>query len=180
MAVIKETREQMGISQQSMAEYLGVSRQSLSLAEIDLRHLPGDVGQKALQLFDGLQLGEPLAALPAQQARAMQEAAETQAAVAQRLTQIQHEVGKWGAKLEQHQKMYERAIRCVQSYGDRLAAQPDPRSKDALWLKLRLSEAEALADQHHPSKAALLQARLAGLQAEAKALEELGSIGVEG
>ncbi len=171
-------REHLGITQERLASWVGVSRVALALAEGGSRGLPLGRGLREVRLTlatlgqllrpDGP--AEPVA-LPPVPAPAF-----TPAPLVWRLAQCRHEARNAARQLAALQAR-------AQCFTNRLAALPILRAyagpipnpaRETAWLNLLEAEAlDGLRDDCGAGPQALLAGRLAGLQAEIGVLEAL-------
>ena len=160
---LRNIRRNLGLTQQAMAEYLGVSRQMISMSESRQRSLPVPALLRLQQLTDAARTPS----LAAEQ-RQLRSRSHTRVALRKRLRTCRLEVRRLQRKLQRMQRHYQKAdafVRCCEAMLDR------SDSDHAHWKRqLRLSEHRLLACG--PAAQALLEAKMAAAEAEVQALEK--------
>lgn len=156
MRSLQTIREELGLSQQELADYLGVSRSLIALSETGRRQLPFDVLQRIFPL--------------------METRADQQDATKQRVTEsVKHQWLEQELHLRQHrlQALRERHDRCQRQR----AAQRRTRrllevdSQSAKLIQRMQRKAARRKDQLSPEACLKRELRIAALEAEVKVLK---------
>ncbi len=141
MAKKQFIREQLGLSQQQLADYLGISRALLSLVEANQRSLPTNASIKETQLIQAIQhdAQEPLLQLVQ---FTTQQNESFQKILLQRKAEVVYELALAKRKLKKLELQYQQAVKALHTANYLLSNLPiGAKNKlDKLWLELLLEE----------------------------------------
>jgi transcriptional regulator with XRE-family HTH domain len=139
---LKKTRKELGLSQQAMADLLGITRQQLSLFEISKRSMPLDAFMKWNRLVLALQQLQPIQdakALQQQQQQTQQHVKNLQqklADIAYQRTRLQRQLNNLQQKQPQTQLLLQLTSQLLQ--------QPETEADRTFQLNLEILRDEAL------------------------------------
>ena len=174
LSAIRTVRTCLGLTQGALARYLGVSRALVEAAEAGRRELPAVADRRLTNLL-ALVLatdGPPDAPAPAP-AETTPTALAT--ALRSRLRDGRHEAARLRHQLTDWQTRAATARQCLLVVPPLLAALPPPPAAEheRLWLELLAADATAALALYGAPAQAVLAVRLAGLDAEAAAIEQM-------
>ena len=172
MNAVKKLRAQLGISQRDMAALLGISKQQLSLYELNLRSMPTESFLKMNTLYAALENAAPLT--DATVTAALQLLQQTQGQKIQKqLAAIVFETTSLQRKLAIMQATYLQATTRLQVV-TQVLQQPATLQDRTFQLSLEIVRDDALkkAKACHPLVQSELQIRLAVLQLQQTLLQQ--------
>jgi transcriptional regulator with XRE-family HTH domain len=164
---LKQWREQLGLTQQDLADYLGVSRSLVHLAERGERKLPLDAFKLFTQLvstFEKVKAAPlPVHTSPGSRQKSLQILQQT-------LTDATWQLGKRQAELTQMEADYTQALSGRQTYQklqkELAATEPSTaRDKHLLWLNIKQKEARKQLERNGSYAQIALKLKIAELQA---------------
>lgn len=168
MNAITDIRERLGLTNQQLADYLGVSYSLLTMCQSNKRSLPTNANLQLVRLAMALQ---QLPVLPT----TAPNTTETNTALNQQIDTLKLQLHTAQQKLTQMTKLYQQATTKLQMV-QALTAQPpsgNAAQKEQLWLAVLEAEANATLQQNTTSKQLLLQAQVNNLQYYITELEKL-------
>ncbi|MFD2785188.1 helix-turn-helix domain-containing protein [Hymenobacter rubripertinctus] len=156
-------RDGLGLTQEQLAGALGISRHLVTKIEAGQRVLPASAGQAVLWLTQALPTGR----LPAPLLLPLPPTGPLPA----RAGAVAYEIQRLSRQLARELVGVRRATNWLRAAPALGATLPPAAERQQLWLAATTAEAEAaLATSGSPARQQLLEARLAGLRAEAAAL----------
>lgn len=171
MKTLRAIRIRAGMKQAQLANYLGVSRTLLSMAECGLRQLPVSSLLKLQRLIDLLPPNPPV-----QPPMSVEQRQATRTSYENRLRVCQKELMRWQRQLRSMQRMYKTAL---DLYANSLAHLNRSDSDHTYW-QARLRESIRGMERNGEGPQGLVEMRIAAFEAEVKKAKELlGRLGNE-
>lgn len=168
MNTLTDIRKRLGLTNQQLADYLGISYSLLTMCQSNKRSLPTKANLQLVRLAIALQ---HLPVLPT----TAPNITETNTALNEQINTLKLQLHTAQKKLTQMTKLYRQATTQLQVV-QALTAQPPSNNaapKEQLWLAALAAEANATLQQNTSSKQLLLQAQIHNLQYYIAELEKL-------
>ena len=172
MGLIPHTRQLLNISQYHLSEYLSVSRNTLKMAENDLRYLPPKKFAQVIELNQYLDLAKPLEELTEAKVHQQDEQQDLQAYLQEQISLLRHQQRQLQQKLEKQRASYQKLLRAYHAFAQAKAAMHDKPKHQQGWLRLHYTLTKEKLAKNGQKALVQLEVKLARIDTELAVLEQ--------